>query len=91
MPLRRQSAKKGTYFEELIRTYFRYEATYALTALRRLALRRLGEGGRRAGIRLQRQGHRHRPRRQDPRTEEPHAIQCKCYAAGPPGTKADID
>jgi predicted helicase len=78
--------EKGTYFEELIRTYFRYEATYAdLYSDVWLYIdwaKEQGLDGRDTGIDLvaKTQG-----------TNEYHAIQCKCYAEGYRVRKADID
>jgi len=78
--------EKGTYFEELIRTYFRYEATYADLYsdvwLYSDWAKEQGLDGRDTGIDLvaKTQG-----------TDEYHAIQCKCYAEDYRVRKADID
>lgn len=78
--------EKGTYFEELIRTYFRYEATYAdlysdVWTYRDWALEQ-GIDGRDAGIDLVAKTHG---------TNEYHAIQCKFYAEDYRVQKSDID
>ncbi len=87
-----QSEKeKGTYFEELIRTYFRYEASYAdlyekvwLYAdwVKEIGGPQFGFSAKDTGIDLvaRTQG-----------TEETHAIQCKCYAPDHRVQKKDID
>src|SRR5690606_36042998 len=78
--------EKGTYFEELIRTYFRYEATYADLYsdvwLYSDWAKEQGLDGRDTGIDLvaKTQG-----------TNEYHAIQCKCYAEDYRVKKSDID
>ncbi len=83
--------EKGTYFEELIRTYFRFEATYAdlysdvwLYAdwAREIGTPQFGMSAKDTGIDLvgKTRG-----------TEEYHAIQCKCYAEDYRVRKADID
>ena len=83
--------EKGTYFEELIRTYLRYEASYAdlysrvwLYAdwAREIGTPQFGLSGKDTGIDLVAQTRG---------TEEFHAIQCKCYATGHKVQKADID
>ena len=78
--------EKGTYFEELIRTYFRYEATYAdlysdVWFYSDWA-KEQGLDARDTGIDLvaKTQG-----------TDEYHAIQCKCFAEDYRVRKADID
>ncbi|HEY1121029.1 MAG TPA: DEAD/DEAH box helicase family protein, partial [Haloferula sp.] len=87
-----QSQKeKGTYFEELIRTYFRYEASYAnlyaevwLYAdwVKAIGGPEFGFSAKDTGIDLvaKTQG-----------TGDYHAIQCKCYAPDYRVKKADID
>jgi predicted helicase len=78
--------EKGNYFEELIVTYFRYEATYADLYsdvwLYSDWAKEQGLDGRDTGIDLvaKTQG-----------TNEYHAIQCKCYAEDYRVRKADID
>jgi predicted helicase len=78
--------EKGTYFEELIRTYFRYEATYADLYsdvwLYSDWAKEQGLDNRDTGIDLvaKTQG-----------TNETHAIQCKCYAEDYRVKKSDID
>ena len=78
--------EKGTYFEELIRTYFRYEATYADLYsdvwLYSDWAKEQGLDGRDTGIDLvaKTQG-----------TNEYHAIECKCYAEDYRVKKSDID
>lgn len=78
--------EKGTYFEELIRTYFRYEATYADLYsdvwLYSEWAKEQGLDSRDTGIDLvaKTQG-----------TNEYHAIQCKCYAEDYRVKKSDID
>ncbi|MEN9974161.1 MAG: hypothetical protein RLZZ282_167, partial [Verrucomicrobiota bacterium] len=83
--------EKGSYFEELIRTYFRYEATYAdlysdvwLYAdwAKKIGTPQFGMSGKDTGIDLVAKTHG---------TEEYHAIQCKCYAESYRIRKADID
>ncbi len=83
--------EKGTYFEELIRTYFRYEASYAdlyseiwLFAdwAREIGTPQFGISAKDSGIDLVARTHG---------TEEYHAIQCKCYAPDYRVRKADID
>jgi predicted helicase len=72
--------EKGTYFEELIRTYFRFEATYAdlyshvwLYAdwVKEIGGPEFGFSGKDTGIDIVAKTRG---------TEEYHAIQCKCYA-----------
>ncbi|MCB1066079.1 MAG: DEAD/DEAH box helicase [Verrucomicrobiae bacterium] len=82
-----QSEKeKGTYFEELIRTYFRYEATYADLYsdvwLYADWAKEQGITAKDTGIDLvaKTQG-----------TDEYHAIQCKCFAETHRVQKKDID
>ena len=74
--------EKGTYFEELIRTYFRFEATYAdlysdvwLYAdwAKEIGSSEFGFNAMDKGIDLVAKTRG---------TEEYHAIQCKCYAEG---------
>lgn len=83
--------EKGTYFEELIRTYLRHEASYAdlysdvwLFAdwAREIGTPEYGISAKDTGIDLvaRTQG-----------TGEYHAIQCKCYAPDSRVQKADID
>ncbi len=83
--------EKGTYFEELIRTYFRFEATYAqlysdvwLYAdwAKEIGTPQFGLSAKDTGIDLvaKTQG-----------TDEYHAIQCKCYAEDYRVRKADVD
>lgn len=78
--------EKGTYFEELIRTYFRFEATYADLYsdvwLYSDWAKEQGLDARDTGIDLvaKTQG-----------TNEYHAIQCKCYAEDYRVQKRDID
>jgi len=81
--------EKGSYFEELIRTYFRYEATYAdlyeqvwLYSDWAKEHPDFGLSAKDTGIDLvaKTQG-----------TEEYHAIQCKCYAEDYRVQKKDID
>lgn len=78
--------EKGTYFEELIRTYFRFEATYADLYsdvwLYSEWAKEQGLDGRDTGIDLVAKTHG---------TNEYHAIQCKCYAENYRVRKADID
>jgi predicted helicase len=83
--------EKGTYFEELIRTYFRYEASYAdlysdvwLFAdwAKEIGTPQFGLSGKDTGIDLVARTHG---------TGEYHAIQCKCYAPDYRVRKADID
>ena len=72
--------EKGSYFEELIRTYFRYEATYAdlysdvwlySDWAKEIGTPQFGLSGKDTGIDLVAKTRG---------TEEYHAIQCKCYA-----------
>jgi predicted helicase len=86
----RESAKtereKGTYFEELIITYLRYEATYKdlysdVWAYADWA-KKQGIDGKDAGIDLVAKTHG---------TEEYHAIQCKFFAEDYRVQKKDID
>jgi predicted helicase len=78
--------EKGTYFEELICTYFRFEATYrdlySDVWLYSDWAKEQGLDGRDTGIDLvaKTQG-----------TDEYHAIQCKCYAEDYRIQKRDID
>lgn len=78
--------EKGNYFEELIVTYFRYEATYrdlySDVWLYSDWAKEQGLDGRDTGIDLvaKTQG-----------TNEYHAIQCKCYAEDYRIQKRDID
>lgn len=83
--------EKGTYFEELIRAYFRHEASYAdlyadvwLFAdwAREIGTPEFGISAKDTGIDLvaRTQG-----------TGEYHAIQCKCFAPDYRVRKADID
>lgn len=83
--------EKGTYFEELIRTYFRYEASYAeLYAdvwlygdwVEEVGAAEFGFDAKDTGIDLVAQTRG---------TEEYHAIQCKCYAEDHRVQKKDID
>lgn len=78
--------EKGTYFEELIRTYFRYEATYSdLYSDVWLYTDWAGEQGldkRDTGIDLVAKTRG---------TDEYHAIQCKFYAEDYKVQKSDID
>ncbi|MGJ8640680.1 MAG: DEAD/DEAH box helicase [Opitutaceae bacterium] len=78
--------EKGTYFEELIRTYFRYEATYADLYsdvwLYADWAKEHGLDGRDTGIDLVAKTNG---------TDECHAIQCKFYAEDHRVKKSDID
>lgn len=81
--------EKGTYFEELIRTYFRYEATYAdlyeqvwLYSDWAKEHPEFGLSARDTGIDLV---------AKTKGTDEYHAIQCKCYAEDYRVQKKDID
>jgi predicted helicase len=83
--------EKGTYFEELIRTYFRFEASYAdlysdvwLYAdwAKEIGTPEFGISGKDTGIDLVAKTRG---------TEEFHAIQCKCFAPDYRVRKADID
>ena len=83
--------EKGSYFEELIRTYFRYEATYAdlysdvwLYAdwAKEIGTPQFGLSAKDTGIDLVAKTRG---------TDEFHAIQCKCYAEDYRVRKADID
>ncbi len=83
--------EKGTYFEELIRTYFRYEASYAdlysdvwLYAdwAKEIGTPQFKMSAKDTGIDLVAKTRG---------TEEYHAIQCKCYAPDYRVRKADID
>lgn len=86
----RTQREKGTYFEELIRTYFRHEPVYqdlyrdvwlyADWAKEHGAT--YGLSAKDTGIDLVAQTHG---------TEELHAIQCKCYDEGHRVRKAEID
>lgn len=83
--------EKGNYFEELIRTYFRYEATYAdlysevwLFAdwAKAIGTPEFGISGKDVGIDLVAKTRG---------TEEFHAIQCKCYDEHHRIMRRDID
>lgn len=83
--------EKGTYFEELIRTYFRFEASYAdlysevwLYAdwAKAIGTPQFGLSAKDTGIDLVAKTHG---------TAEYHAIQCKCFAPDYRVRKADID
>ena len=83
--------EKGTYFEELIRTFFRFEASYAdlysdvwLYAywVKEIGGPQFGFSAKDIGIDLVARTRG---------TEEYHAIQCKCYAPDYRVRKADID
>jgi predicted helicase len=78
--------EKGTYFEELIRTYFRYEASFAdlYSDVWLFAdwAKAHGFSAKDTGIDLVAKTHG---------TEEFHAIQCKCYDPTHRVRKADID
>ena len=83
--------EKGSYFEELIRTYFRYEATYAdlysdvwlySDWAKEIGGPEFGLSGKDTGIDLVAKTRG---------TEEYHAIQCKCYAEDYTVKKSDID
>lgn len=78
--------EKGTYFEELIQTYFRYEATYADLYsdvwLYADWAKEQGLDGRDTGIDLVAKTNG---------TDEYHAIQCKFYAEDYRIRKSDID
>jgi predicted helicase len=78
--------EKGNYFEELIRCYFRYEATYADLYsdvwLYPDWAKTQGIDGRDTGIDLVAKTRG---------TEEYHAIQCKFYDAGHRMQKGDLD
>ena len=78
--------EKGTYFEELIQTYFRYEATYADLYsdvwLYADWAKEQGLDGRDTGIDLVAKTNG---------TDEYHAIQCKFYAEDYHIKKSDID
>lgn len=83
--------EKGTYFEELIRTYFRFEPSYAdlysdvwLYAdwAKEIGTPKYNLSAKDTGIDLVAKTHG---------TEEYHAIQCKCYDADHRISKADID
>ena len=83
--------EKGTYFEELIRTYFRYEASYAdlysdvwLFAdwAREIGTPQFGISAKDTGIDLVAKTNG---------TKEYHAIQCKNFAADYRVRKEDID
>lgn len=81
--------EKGTYFEELIRTYFRYEATYAdlyeqvwLYSDWAKENPEFGLSAKDTGIDLV---------AKTKGTDEYHAIQCKCYAEDYRVQKKDID
>lgn len=81
----------GTYFEELLRTYFRYEASYAdlysdvwLWAdwAKEIGTAEFGFSGKDTGIDLVAKTRG---------TGEYHAIQCKCFAPDERVHKSDID
>ena len=81
--------EKGTYFEELIRTYFRYEATYEdlyeqtwLYSDWAKEHPEFGLSAKDTGIDLVAKTRS---------TDEYHAIQCKCYAEDYRVQKKDID
>jgi predicted helicase len=83
--------EKGTYFEELIRTYFRFEASYAdlysdvwLYAdwAKEIGTAQFGFSGKDTGIDLVAKTRG---------TAEYHAIQCKCFAPDQRVHKSDID
>ncbi len=78
--------EKGTYFEELIRTYFRFEATYkdlySDVWLYSDWAKEQGLDQRDTGIDLVAKTHA---------TNEFHAIQCKCFAEDYKVQKKDID
>ena len=83
--------EKGTYFEELIRTYFRFEASYAALYsdvwlfadwAKEIAPPEFGMSAKDTGIDLVAKTRG---------TEEYHAIQCKCYAPDYRVMKGDID
>ncbi len=83
--------EKGTYFEELIRTYLRHEASYAdlysdvwLYAdwAKEIGTEKFGLSAKDTGIDLVARTRG---------TEEYHAIQCKCYAPDYSVKKGDID
>ncbi len=78
--------EKGTYFEELIRTFFRFEASFAdlYSDVWLFAdwAKEHGFSAKDTGIDLVAKTHG---------TEEFHAIQCKCYAPEYRVRKADID
>lgn len=83
--------KKGSYFEKLIRTYFRYEASYAdlysdvwLFAdwAKEIGSPQFGINAKDTGIDLVARTRG---------TVEYHAIQCKCYKSDYRVMKADID
>ena len=83
--------EKGSYFEELIRTYFRYEASYAdlysdvwLFAdwAKEIGTPQFGISAKDTGIDIVAKTRG---------TDEYHAIQCKCYKSDYRLMKADID
>ena len=83
--------EKGGYFEELIRTYFRFEASYSdlysdvwLFAdwAKQIGTPEFGINAKDTGIDLVAKTRG---------TEEYHAIQCKCFAPTHRVMKADID
>ncbi len=83
--------EKGSYFEELIRTYLRFEASYAelysevwLFAdwVKEIGGPQFGFNAKDTGIDLVAKTRG---------TDEYHAIQCKCYAPTHRVMKADID
>lgn len=78
--------EKGTYFEELIRTYFRYEATYA-DLYSNVWL--YSDWAKEQGLHAQDTGIDLVAKTQG--TNEYHAIQCKCYAEDYRVKKSDID
>ena len=83
--------EKGSYFEELIRTYFRFEASYADLYsdvwlfgdwAKEIGTPEFGITAKDTGIDLVAKTRG---------TDEYHAIQCKCYAPDHSVKKADID
>jgi len=83
--------EKGSYFEELIQTYFRYESTYAglYSAVwlysdwaKEFGTPEFGLSAKDTGIDLV---------AKTVGTEEYHAVQCKCYAEDHRVLKKDID
>lgn len=82
--------EKGTYFEELIRTYLRFEASYAdLYSDVWLYADWAKEIGKQFGFSAKDTGIDLVARTRG--TEQYHAIQCKCYAPDYRVRKADID
>jgi predicted helicase len=87
----RTEREKGTYFEELIRTYFRHEPRFADLYedvwlygdwAREIGTPEFGHSGKDTGIDLV---------ARTSGTGEYHAIQCKCYAEDHRMQKKDID